>query len=1076
MNWRRSVVVGALVSALLGTLGVATYLTAQSIDADKEAYLRSQNWNTATKRAASSQIVPVPNELAVGERQPSFLGGQFYMAIQNAELSDTYTERGWRGAGRSMSPGMAYPSFTVPAGGFDSPLWASACGITAYLPNSSVVGGSFGEGSFVGTNNIYRNPPQIRVETPTGFWSDQGGIGSPGLAGGTTGPGGYREPFITETVFYNNVGINVKRQSYSFSYGYGHTNDFIIMRHVLTASGDVDADIDGTFEETGVPVRNFFLLFNYDFDIPTGLDPNSNNINENRGGDDKTPTGMFVDIMPRAVPSDLRASGRITAPYGPNVYTGISMMFDEDDPGTSGVDDYIWSQIRQNFNPLHLGEASLLVLDGDGTGNGNNGDMDVAATRTIWGGPSVGLFHSHSWWEADWRGVFNWYAMSGSAYLESYPGDPAVGTGAAQPLDYSPNDDFFTGGADLGQTTDVSTWTPKAEVATLTPFWGDPRNLGARVGEPNGVTTSEAVSALGKVPGQYDNLTLFDIEGPLAAIVPNPYNGGDRKEITSTTGCDRNSLSWGAYDLAVGQSMTIWQVDLVGAGSDGAYDVYLRALDVWMQRKYNPANDTFYWDGSNDRIIPTYDGAGNITGTQTVNLGRSATSGAVFHPPPPPTLSVFPTNTGTIMLAWANNAETAVDPGTGAADFSKYRVYRASGFIDQFPTATVAHPIGYNSTIIPPTMGLSDGATPITDVTDPTAAAVKQSHPYARFIQEGLVIGADYNIGRVFDFVTGDVNKFAAPLFAGPYVQIAEFGGGGTDQTNSFNPPAEVTVPNPIAAEDRFEGFTDDTITTIPSSKQIIDVNEANAAVTAKAVTFPAARYDTSVFANIDGIAVDTRLAGTAGYMWEDTTPLIGFNYWYYVASVDNESAEQLDYDSILQDPTGSSRTQISRTISGLESFYTMNSNGTDGRWHGTFPYRGRTVGPEVPGQEVVPTTLVRNAVPPAANNFLDLITVSPNPFVFQALWDLASPGQQSVKFFNMPVPSRITIFDSAGLQVTQFSVDTGSATGGVASWGLKNSSNVPVSGGLYICVVEAELPAGSGNTFSKTLKLYIRR
>jgi len=1070
MNWRRSVVVGALVSALVSTVGVASYLTAQSRDADKEAYLRSQNWSGGAKRTSSSQTIPTP-ELALGERQPSFLGGQFYMAIMNSELSDTYTEKGWRGAGRSMSPGMAMPSFTVPAGGFDSPLWASACGITAYMPGASGVGGSFGEGSLVGTNNIYRNPPQTRIETPTGFWSDQGGVGSPGLAGATTGPGGYREPFITETVYYNNVGINVKRQSYSFSYGYGHTNDFIIMRHVLTGTGIVDANIDGVNEQTGATTRNFFLLFNYDFDIPTTLDPNSNNINENAGGDDKTPTGFFVDLMPRAVPTDLRASGRLTAPYGPNVYSGISMMFDEDDPGISGIDDYIWSPSRANFNPLHLGEASLLVIDGDGTGNGALGDMASAASRTIWGGPTVGLFHSHSWWEADWVGVFNWYAMSGSAYLTSYPGDPAVGTGAAQPANNAPNPDFFTGGTTLDANTDISTWTPKAAVATLTPLWGDPRNL-TQAG-------NEAVIALGKGPGHYDNLSLFDLEGPTASIAPNPYNGGDRKEITSTTGCDRNSLSWGAFDLAPGQSLTIWQVDLVGAGNDGAYDVYLRAQDVWMQRKYNSANDTFYWDGSNDRVIPTYDVAGNITGNTTVNLGRTATSGALFHPPPAPQLSVFPTNTGTVMLAWKNNAETAIDPGTGAVDFAKYRVYRSSGFIDQFPSATVAHPIGYNSTIIPPSMGLSDAATAITDVTDPTAAAVKLSHPYARFIQEGLVIGADYNIGQVFDFISADVNKFAAPLFAGPYVQIAEFGGGGTDQTNTFAPPALVTVPNPIAVEDRFAGFLGDTVDTVPSSRQIVDVNTGNAAVTAKAVTFPAARYDTSVFANVDGIAVDNRLAGGSGYMWEDSSPLIGFNYWYYVAAVDNESAEQLDFDSVLQDPTGSTRTQLSRTIAGLESFYTMNSNGTDGRWHGTFPYRGRTVGPEVPGQEVVPTTLVRNTVPSDPNDFLNLVTVAPNPFVFQAQWDLAVPGQQSVKFFNMPVPSRITIFDAAGLQVRQFNVPDASETvtiGGVASWDLKNNSNVPVSGGLYICVIEAELPAGSGKTFSKTLKLYVRR
>jgi hypothetical protein len=836
---------------------------------------------------------------------------------------------------------------------------------------------------------------------------------------------------------------------------------------VIDATGNVDVDRDGTLEQTGATLRNLFMVLNYDYDIPSTLDPLSNNIAENLGGDDKTPAGFFGQIMPRAVPSNLPLSGRYNqAPYHPRFYSGIPQMFDEDDVGTSGVDNYIWSNQRQNFNPLHLGQASLLVLQGDGTnGPGVPGDMDDIPAWTVWGGPHVGLFHGHNWWEADWVGVFNWYAMSMSPYLKSYPGDPSVGGNPAQPLDFGFNPDFFASGGTLEPTTDVSTWVPKAQVATLTQLWGDPRNL-TQAG-------NQAVADLGKVPGQYDNISLFDLDGVMSPIAPDPFKGGDRKDITSTTGCDRNSISWGPFNLAPGQSLTVWQVDLVGAGLDGIYDVYLRAMDVWMQRKYNPANDTYYWDGSNDRIIPTYNASGVITGTTTENLGRTPTSGAVFFPPAPPTLSVFPTDQGTIMLAWANNAETAVDPGTGGVDFDKYRVYRAAGFIDQFPTTTIAHPIGYNSTIIPPNMGLNDAATPITDVTDPTAAAVRQSHPYARFIQEGTVLGADYNLGSVYSFITANVNKFAAPLFAGPYVQIGEFEGGGG--ANTFNPPALVSVPNPIAVEDRFAGFTDDVIETVPSSRQVVDINTANGATTAVAVTFPADRYGATPFANIQGVEVDPRLAGRSGYMFEDTAVLLGFNYFYYVAAVDNESAIQNDFDSVLQDP-GSSQTVITRTIVGLESFYTMNANGTDGRWHGTFPYRGRTVGPQVPGQEVVPTIPVNNTVTNGQADFLTAAVVSPNPFDFQALWDKAVPGQQSVKFFNIPVPSRITIFDAAGLEVRQFNVPDAletQTTGGVTSWNLKNNSNVPVSGGIYICVIEAEI---GGQNFAKTLKLYVRR
>ncbi len=1079
MKWRRYAVTGAVVLATVATLGAAQYLTALSRDPDKEAALRrAQSGGAAAKMTATLQGSSIPTELAVGEKQQPFTGGQKYMAIMNSELTDNYTEKGWRGAGRSMSPGMGMPSFTVPAGGFDSPLWASGQGITAYLPIAAAAApGAFAEGSFVGTNNVYRNPPHTPISGPFGYWSDQGGVGSAGFAGATTGPGGYREPFITETEYYNNVGIDIKRQSYSFSFGYNHTNDFILLRHVLNTTGDVDVDRDGTLEETGVTVKNFFMVFNYDFDIPTGLDPNSNNINENRGGDDKTPTGMFLEFMPRSVPADLRNSGRTAAPYGPRTYSGIATMFDEDDPGGAGVDDYIWSNIRQNFNPLHMGEASLMVLEGDGTGA--KGDLDAAAALDMYDAPSVGLFQVHSWWESDWKGVYNWYAMSASKYLKSYPGDPAVGTAPAQPLDFSPNPDMFTGGALLEQNTDISTWTAKTSPgqanAGLGLLWGDPRNL-TQAGNPG------IAAGIGLEKGRFDNISLFQLDGVMSAVVPDPYTGGDRKEITSTTGCDRNMIGWGPYTKAPGEDLTIWEVDMVGAGKDGIYDVYLRALDVWMQRKYNAANDTYYWDGSNDRIIPTYNANGSVTGaTETINLGRGADSGTLFHPPPPPTLSVFPTNNGTIAIAWENNAESAIDPGTGTADMLSYRLYRASGFIDQMPLSDIAHPVGYNSTIIPPNMGLSGGdASPIIDVTSPTAAAVELSHPYARFIQEGLVIGADYNIGGVFAFVTGDVNRFAAPGFAGPYVQIAGFGKVG-DQTNTFAPPALVTYKNPLDSADRVAPYTDDTIETEPSSTQIGTANTTVGATTAWAIaTFPT-RYAAAIgtgtagITSVGDILVDSRLVGKSGYIFEDRTPLIGFSYWYYLASVDGESATQKDFDSVLQDPTGSTKTVNNRTIVGLESFYTMNANGTDGRWHGTFPFRGRTVGPQVPGQEVIPTTKVRNSVTGGTAEFMSLITVAPNPFVFQAQWDLASQSQ-SVKFFNMPVPSRVTIFDSAGLLVRQFNVPDASETqtvGGVTSWDLKNVSNVPVSGGLYICVVEAEI---GGVNFAKTLKLYVRR
>ena len=1060
-NWRRIVTAGAVVFTAAAVLGAAQYLTALP---------------DAPARSAVSQGNPIPNELAVDERQDAYIGGQTYMAIMNSELTDTYTGVGWRGSGRSMSPTMGFPSYTFPAGGLDAPLWASAFGITAYQPNA--VAGmpiSRAEGAFIGTTNVYRAPPHQREQAPQGFWSDQGGSSSPGFGAGTVGPGGYREPFITETTFNTNAGIRVQRQSYSFSYGYGHTNDFVLLRHVMNVHGDIDVNQDGSLEEEGVSIKNFFIIFNYDFDIPWTNNPllTGGATGGGTGGDDKQPPGMFREIMPLAVPEGLINSGRFNQPpYSERFYSGLVTMFDEDSPGHPGIDSYVWNTTNGNFNPLHVGEASLMVFEGDGTGA--NGDLDAVAALDIYEAPSVGLFNLHEWWIADLRTVFGWYEGSATKYLEGKKVNVPGGSS-------KPNPDLFISGSSLERNTDISNWVAKTQTGQsaegMGMMWGDPRNLT----QP----ANPGKAAVGLQEGQYDHITLFDLDGVFQGIVPDPYNGSDTKEETSGAGCIRNALGWGPYTKAPGEDLSVWHVDLIGAGKDGAYDVYLRAQDVWMQRKYNAANNTYYWDGSNDRTIPMYNADGSIMRdgdgsamTVTHNFGRGADSGALFHPAPPPTLSVFPTANGTIAVAWANNAETAIDPGTGAADFSKYRLYRASGFIDQFPTATIAHEIGFNSTIIPPNLGLSDGASPITDVTDPTAGAVKQGHPYARFIHEGLTLGADYNIGRVYDFIAGDlVKRFAAPNFSGPYVQIGEFGGGGG--TNTLSPPESVSYPNPYPPDNRLPGFTDDNIETTPSSTQIVEANNGLGATTAIAINFSDRYPDTigsgdSQITSVGGIAADPRLVGSSGYIFEDRAVLIGFSYWYYVAAVDNESAVQYDFDNYVADQN-SSQQQIARTINGLESFYTMNANGTDGRWHGQYPYRGLTVGPQVPGQDVIPTTVVRNEVAGRVAEFEGLITVAPNPFVFQAQWDLATKSQ-SVKFFNMPVPARVTIFDSAGLQVRQFGVpDEGQTTtvGGVTDWDLKNNSNVPVSSGLYICVVEAEI---GGESFAKTLKLYVRR
>lgn len=1078
MNRHLITVIISLSLCLVVFAGTGRYLKAQSRDSEKLSEIRrGQNSVRPKVRHAESGVkIPALRELAVGERNGPFRNRRLVIPIMNSELTNTITHNGWRGGGRNISPGMGVPSFTVPAGDINAPLWASACGLAAYLPSvTSGHSSNYVEGAFVGANDVYRLPTHTSLAPPTGFWSDLGGTGSAGFARGTVGPGGYREPYITEVAFYNNVGVNLKQQSYTFSYGYDHTNDFILMRYVLTNTGNVDVDSwsgspsDGVYDATGAAMKNLFMTLYYDFDITTTLFPAGNTITHNGGRDDKVSSGFFLPTLPKSFPEDLPGSGRHNqSPYGPRTYSGIVDMSDGEDLFLPGLDTYEWNNAPINtFNPLHFGASSLLVLEGDG--GGAQGDLAAPVKTNVWGGPTVGIFQTHQWIvSSSLIGVADWYRSSLSPYLTSFPGDPPVLGGPNQPQDMRPNSDFFVSGSTFDINTDISTWLPKPEVAALTTAHGDPRRPGTFSGGTSAPYTNPS--------GKYNNITLFDLDGPFQPIAPDPYKGGDRKDATSQMFDYGVILGWGPFDMDVGESLSIWQVDLSGAGQDGIYDVQLRAQDIWMQRRYNPANDTYYWDGSNDRIIPTYDANGAVTGTQTVNPGRGPGSGALFFPPPAPILSVTATRNGTVALAWADNAETAIDPGLGVVDLDRYRVYRASGFVDQLPEAVTAHPSGYSTAAIPASMGLSDG-TAVTDVSDPLSAGVKASHPYARFINEGNTISVDYNIGGVYDFISRErYGTFIAPTFSGPYVQIAEFvPDGSTGMPNVFNPPDRVTVPNPIPAAERFPGFTDDAVSSIPTARRIVDGNSALGSTEAIAIAFPATAFDNELNGALKGIAVDPRLAGKTGYLFEDRSVNIGFDQWYYVASVDNESAVHRDFDNYILDPDGSTQTVIERTIQGLESFFTMNANGTDGLWHGQMPFRGRTVGPEVPGQALTPTVAVRNQVTAQGPEFLSLVTVAPNPLVFQADWDKGTGGQQSVKFFDLPVPCTIRIFDVAGLPITEFDVPGPYTTtqGGVTDWNLLSRNDVAVAAGLYIILIEAEL---GGRNYTKTLKLYVRR
>ncbi|MBL7963591.1 MAG: T9SS C-terminal target domain-containing protein [Flavobacteriales bacterium] len=85
------------------------------------------------------------------------------------------------------------------------------------------------------------------------------------------------------------------------------------------------------------------------------------------------------------------------------------------------------------------------------------------------------------------------------------------------------------------------------------------------------------------------------------------------------------------------------------------------------------------------------------------------------------------------------------------------------------------------------------------------------------------------------------------------------------------------------------------------------------------------------------------------------------------------------------------------------------------------------------------------------AESACDLIGVVPNPYYAFSGYE-TSRLDNRVKFVNLPQVCTISIFNVSGTLVRQFSKDN-SLT--FLDWDLRNQTNVPIAGGVYICHIE---------------------
>lgn len=186
--------------------------------------------------------------------------------------------------------------------------------------------------------------------------------------------------------------------------------------------------------------------------------------------------------------------------------------------------------------------------------------------------------------------------------------------------------------------------------------------------------------------------------------------------------------------------------------------------------------------------------------------------------------------------------------------------------------------------------------------------------------------------------------------------------------------------------------------------------------------------------------------AGTYAYEWIDESPeaRFGYTFWYYVAAFDNESGTiaHTDFTSL---ETGN-----------------VNFNGRWGEWLGTYPWA--TAATDFPtdaaGMKEMGAPFVLNLPRAEAEELISgkkSIAVKPNPYKVQAPHDVGL--EHKVVFYNLPLNTKITIFDLSGQIMDVIEYYGLDPENGTIFWDMFTKDGPEVQSGLYIWV--AEYPGG---------------
>jgi hypothetical protein len=397
--------------------------------------------------------------MVAGDLWNSFIGSNMTVKFNEATYAATYGGRYFLVFGGSTQTWTA-PCLTYPHSYPFTPIWSQFMGSAVYEPDTTMCPDSINKKpnySFF-VSSIDRTGAKFSRYLFPQFRSTLQGATDPArtyVKEAYYADGKTRNHMVAEEGWVTNLGIDVKVRAHQFAApNWNNFNDFIILEISLKNTGNVDMNMDGTFERTNHKIAG--IVFNYNV-VPAhsiGLDLNGTRVQNTGATTVQRLGGYIADPDPDGYPWDFQFmnAGQSEIPAT------------KQDMGFNCAGGFLKDYIDQ-----YHGHTFLAVRKGGLPADITKGTAKNERKTTIWGNDAIGVGAQRGWYKTS-GGFRNMYY---GGYSTSWPKDLWTSSLGAYYTnggfdnenenfvwDETPNPNFFDRSKNVNER-DYLNWVPK---------------------------------------------------------------------------------------------------------------------------------------------------------------------------------------------------------------------------------------------------------------------------------------------------------------------------------------------------------------------------------------------------------------------------------------------------------------------------------------------------------------------------------------------------------------------------------------------------------------------------------------